>query len=119
MPTAPPAPVRFTTTTGCLRAFSICEASGRPTISATPPGGNGTIMVIGFEGYGSCANTGRATSSSSRYSTRDIRLLLRDRTYRMLQMLHFIGSLAGRRRVKCTGTQLERSRHAEETDHPR
>ena len=50
MPTAPPAPVRFTTTTGCFSVFSICEASGRPTMSATPPGGNGTIIVIGFDG---------------------------------------------------------------------
>jgi hypothetical protein len=50
MPTAPPAPVRFTTTTGWRSVFSIEAASGRPTMSATPPGGNGTIMVIAFEG---------------------------------------------------------------------
>jgi hypothetical protein len=50
MPTAPPAPARFTTTTGCFRVFSIDAASGRPTMSATPPGGNGTIMVIGLDG---------------------------------------------------------------------
>jgi hypothetical protein len=29
----------------------IASATGRPTISATPPGGNGTISAIGFDGY--------------------------------------------------------------------
>ena len=116
MPTAPPAPVRFTTTTGCLSAFSICAASGRPTMSATPPGGNGTIIVIGFAGYESCAFTGSARASSSESSTRDIGLLRSDRAYTMLQMLHFIGSLAGRGRVKCRGTKQTGGCHAEETD---
>jgi hypothetical protein len=40
----------LTTTTGCLWVFSIVTASGRPTMSATPPGGNGTIIVIGRDG---------------------------------------------------------------------
>src|SRR5688572_18444759 len=65
MPTAPPAPVRFTTTTGCLSDFSICDARGRPTMSATPPGGNGTIMVIGFEGYASWASAVKAARNST------------------------------------------------------
>jgi len=50
MPTAPPAPGRLTITTGCLSDFSMMPASGRPTTSATPPGGNGLTIVIGFEG---------------------------------------------------------------------
>src|SRR5687768_7790625 len=79
MPTAPPAPVRFTTTTGCFSAFSICEASGRPTISATPPGGNGTIIVTGLDGYASWAATGIARNDSNRSTSRDIGLLLRNR----------------------------------------
>jgi len=36
--------------TGWRRDFSITAASGLPTISATPPGGNGTTMVIGLLG---------------------------------------------------------------------
>src|SRR5262245_28028689 len=50
MPTAPPAPARLLITTGCLRNFSIATAVGRPVWSATPPGGNGTIIVIGRSG---------------------------------------------------------------------
>ena len=50
MPTEPPAPGRFTTTIGCPSVFSMVAASGRPTMSATPPGGKGTIMVIGRVG---------------------------------------------------------------------
>jgi hypothetical protein len=37
-------------TTGCFSDLSIIAASGRPVMSATPPGGNGTIIVIGFDG---------------------------------------------------------------------
>jgi hypothetical protein len=50
MPTAPPAPGRLINTMGCFSDFSMIAASGRPTISATPPGGNGTTIVIGFDG---------------------------------------------------------------------
>ncbi len=50
MPTAPPAPGRLMSTIGCFSDFSMIEASGRPTISATPPGGNGSTMVMGFVG---------------------------------------------------------------------
>src|ERR671914_1517329 len=64
MPTAPPAPVRFTTTTGCFQIFSICAASGRPTMSATPPGGNGTTIVTGFEGYAWPSAAAAKTSSA-------------------------------------------------------
>src|SRR5262245_711617 len=107
MPTAPPAPVRFTTTIGCLSVFSICEASGRPTMSATPPGGNGTTMVIGLAGYASCAWAVEMHSSAVKPAA----IVLMDAsscggTYRMLQMLHFLGSLPALWGVKCTGTQL-------------
>src|SRR3989304_9373651 len=39
IPTLPAAPVLFTTTTGCLRAFSSEKAKGRADRSETPPGG--------------------------------------------------------------------------------
>src|SRR5262249_42202598 len=63
MPTPPPAPARFSTTTGCFSTCPIASATGRATVSATPPGGNGTIIVIGWFGY-SCAASGDAASSS-------------------------------------------------------
>jgi hypothetical protein len=41
--------------TGCLRAFSSEKAKGRAIRSDTPPGGNGTMICTGLDGYGSCA----------------------------------------------------------------
>src|SRR5262245_18032448 len=63
MPTPPPAPARFSTTSGCFSKCPIASATGRGNVSATPPGGNGTIIVIGRFGY-SCAASGNAASSS-------------------------------------------------------
>src|SRR5580765_5847731 len=63
MPTAPAAPVLFTTTTGFFRTFSSAAATGRAVRSATPPGGKGATMVIGRSGYFSCAETLTATKS--------------------------------------------------------
>src|SRR4029453_13666655 len=54
MPTAPAAPVLFTTTTGFLSTFSKAAATGLAVRSATPPGGKGAAMVIGRSGYFSC-----------------------------------------------------------------
>src|SRR4030095_4522504 len=65
MPMPPPAPALFSMTTGEPSARPIASASGRPTISATPPGGNGTIIVIGFDGYASCAAGGDAAASAA------------------------------------------------------
>src|SRR3990170_6986833 len=107
MPTAPPAPVRFTTTTGCVSVFSICAASGRPTMSATPPGGKGTIMVTGFEGYAAWPNAVEAKRARKNKTARDIGLLLRRESNTLLQKLHFIGSLAARWRVKWRGTSQQ------------
>src|SRR5258708_6855297 len=55
MPMAPPAPALFSMTMGALSTRLIASAAGRATMSATPPGGNGTISAIGFDGYASCA----------------------------------------------------------------
>ena len=48
MPVAPPAPTRFSTTTVCFSSLPSASATGRATVSATPPGGKGTIMVMGL-----------------------------------------------------------------------
>jgi len=47
----PPAPGLFSITTGCFNSRDSASATGRATVSATPPGGNGTIIVIGLSGY--------------------------------------------------------------------
>src|ERR1051325_4203117 len=98
MPTAPPAPVRLMTTTGSLSDFCITLASGRPTMSATPPGGNGTIIVIGFDGE-SCA-TIAGESAASAMSSMVLMASSCGQRYTLLQLLHFVGSLVAGRRVK-------------------
>ncbi len=65
MPMPPPAPALFSTTIFCFSVFSIATAVGRPVRSATPPGGNGTIIVIGFDGYASCAKPAIAASDAA------------------------------------------------------
>ena len=50
MPMPPPAPPLFSTTTGWSRIRASASATGRPTVSATPPGGKGTTMVSGLLG---------------------------------------------------------------------
>ena len=44
----------------------MAAASGRPTMSATPPGGNGTIMVIGLVGYCACAPKASSAKSAAK-----------------------------------------------------
>ena len=44
---APAAPALVSITTGCLMIGSSTAASGRPTTSTAPPGGNGLMRVIG------------------------------------------------------------------------
>src|SRR6185436_6286780 len=65
MPIPPPAPALFSTTIFWPSDFSIATAVGRPVRSATPPGGNGTIIVIGLAGNGSCANAALHNDSNS------------------------------------------------------
>src|SRR5438105_12961402 len=71
MPTAPAAPVLFTTTTGFFKTFSRAAATGRAVRSATPPGGKGATTVIGRSGYFSCAET--LTAMKSNASKREYR----------------------------------------------
>ncbi|CFW51695.1 Uncharacterised protein [Bordetella pertussis] len=50
MPTLPPAPGRFSTSTVCFRCGCIAWAMARPKMSAAPPGGYGTTTVTGCSG---------------------------------------------------------------------
>src|SRR5438093_13280547 len=69
MPTAPAAPVLFTTPTGFFSTFSIAAATGRAVRSASPPGGNGATMVIGRSGY---VSGGKASALSAKSKTSQI-----------------------------------------------
>src|SRR5436853_2797532 len=63
MPSSPPAPGLFSITTGCFSSRDSASATGRATVSATPPGGNGTIIVTGRSGYGACPRAAGAAST--------------------------------------------------------
>jgi hypothetical protein len=79
----------------------MLAASGRPTRSATPPGGNGTIIVTGLTGYMSWAIEAHVHRPNARNrAMRDTGLLRTALINMRLQMLHFLGSLFGRLRVK-------------------
>ena len=52
MPMEPPAPPRFSSTTGCLRMRASDSCRLRAVMSVAPPGGNGTMMRRGLP---SCA----------------------------------------------------------------
>src|SRR5574339_376943 len=47
----PPAPALFSTTTGCPSSVESPCATARATPSVPPPGGNGTINLIGWVGH--------------------------------------------------------------------
>src|SRR2546426_8787418 len=68
VPTMPPAPVLFSTTTGWLMVLVISVAMMRASTSVVPPGGNDEMMRIGLVGY--CASavalrTSEAAASAS------------------------------------------------------
>ena len=71
----PPAPCLFSITTDCPSCLPSACATGRATLSATPPGGKGTISVMGRDGK-SCAASGNdndaaaATMSNGDHHTR-------------------------------------------------
>src|SRR6202011_3678097 len=69
MPMPPPAPDLFSMTMGALSTRLMASAAGRATISATPPGGNGTTSAIGFDGYASCECAGETASIASDETT--------------------------------------------------
>ena len=65
MPSAPPEPGLFSITTGCFSSRDSASATGRATVSATPPGGNGTIIVTGLSGQVDWAGATDQPSPSS------------------------------------------------------
>src|SRR6188768_4563853 len=66
----PPAPPRFSTTTGCPMLSESFLATMRESVSAAPPGANPTSIVIGRLGKSDWARAGtdaaRAAMASSR-----------------------------------------------------
>src|SRR5512133_91756 len=65
MPSVPPAPARFSTTTGWPSRAASPAATRRPSRSLDPPGGKGTTSLIGRVGKAGCASAGRATAPSA------------------------------------------------------
>src|SRR6185503_12764741 len=72
-PTEPPAPVRFSTTTGWPQSSPSFGAMVRAMMSVTPPGENATITRTGLAGQ-FCASAGLAAASMSR-NARVLRLV--------------------------------------------
>jgi len=64
-----PAPGLFSTTICCPRTGVSRSASKRPTMSAPCPGGNGTMIRIGFAGH-SCADAAAGSSANARTISR-------------------------------------------------
>jgi hypothetical protein len=69
-PTTPEPPVRFTTLTGCLNSFSICEAIMRAIASVPPPAAHGTISVIGCSGNAARAGGAEQAGGNQRNAAR-------------------------------------------------
>src|SRR5207344_2250786 len=61
----PPAPGRFSTSTGCPKASLMCLATMRPAMSAPEPGVSGTMMRMALAGY-CCAAAVCATKAAAR-----------------------------------------------------
>src|SRR5262245_27434993 len=107
MPTAPDAPGLFTITTGCFRAFSSEAASGRPVRSASPPGGNGLMMVTGRFGNVSSAPAVATTASvTSATTTTSVRIRIASR--RTMWMRSKIRSRSGCMLERSIGYSVER-----------
>jgi hypothetical protein len=71
----PPAPARFSITTGWPKSRDMASATGRATKSAKPPGGKGTIMVMERVGQVLWAPTKVAAESSKPASNAERRCL--------------------------------------------
>src|SRR4051812_43584126 len=75
----PPAPGRFSTTTGCPRARPSGSASDRATTSGWPPGAKGTTIRSGFVGCQSASATEEASAASNRRKRFAIASVVQDR----------------------------------------
>src|SRR5712691_1183578 len=68
----PPAPPRFSTTSGCPHTSGSFAESSRATRSAGPPAGKGTTMRTGLDGYG-CAIAGAVKITQQRKTAANVR----------------------------------------------
>src|SRR5215469_1842838 len=71
LPSVPPAPVTFSTTTCWPSVRDMCSPTMRATTSVGPPAANGTMRVIGRSGYAALPWSGRAA-----YPERPITLIV-------------------------------------------
>src|SRR2546423_2679924 len=65
LPMMPPPPVRFSTTTLCLKWLCSTSAASRPRMSVEPPGVKGTTIVTDPDGY-CCASDAPDNDASSK-----------------------------------------------------
>src|SRR4051794_41868428 len=73
----PLAPGRLSMTTACLVFSSICLPIRRAVMSPEPPGPNGTMILIGRDGYwAACAGTGANAAPMSARTERRLVLFL-------------------------------------------
>ena len=63
VPMVPPAPARFSTTTGVPQRAVRCWAQSRPMMSVVPPGAAGTMIRVVWPGRQDCARAAAGTSS--------------------------------------------------------
>src|SRR5450756_310889 len=61
-PITVPPPGRKSMISGCPSGTRSRSKTGRATTSMEPPGGNGLITRMGFDGYGACAYTAPASA---------------------------------------------------------
>jgi len=66
VPVMPPAPARFSATTGCPSISDSFCATTRPTRSVACPGGHGMTMRKGRFGYAGCASAAPHSVSKAR-----------------------------------------------------
>ena len=69
-PMLPPPPATFSITTGCFSRSASTAATCRPTASVSPPGGYGTMILIGFSGHAAPAPDASTQTAISDPSSR-------------------------------------------------
>src|SRR5690348_3486044 len=85
--TLPAAPGRFSTMIGCLMLCATLLETRRTTMSELPPGGNGTMMVMGRDGYSSAHTEACATSTKATMTNKHEAVRLKHKTIQALRHL--------------------------------
>src|ERR1700704_1392749 len=87
----PLAPGRLSTTTACLVFSSICLPIRRAEMSPEPPGPNGTMILIGREGYcAACAPNGHQCRADQREDRTTIDCCIRHETRHEASLLFLV-----------------------------